>query len=57
MAAAANRIGGEPLAFDVNDGSATLAAMDPDERRRLYNFNDVASAIRRCRRRLEAVRR
>ncbi len=27
--------------------AATLAAMDPDERRRLYNFNDVASAIRR----------
>jgi len=27
--------------------TATLAAMDPDERRRLYNFNDVASAIRR----------
>ena len=33
VAAAAERIGGEPLAFDVNDGSATLAAMAEIEAR------------------------
>ena len=33
VAAAADRIGGKPLAFDVNDGSATLAAMAEIEAR------------------------
>ena len=33
VAAAAERIGGEPLAFDVKDGSATLAAMAEIEAR------------------------
>lgn len=48
VAAAADRIGGKPLAFDVNDGSATLVAMAEIEARhgRLdILINNVAAEV------------